>query len=67
MSKPKLKLLATPDKTRPEKPLVELTEEQLEAIAGGGFNDGCPMTECTNHNETMFVFAQLNLEGDTDG
>ncbi len=33
MAKPKLKLLATPDKTRPEKPLVELTEEQLEAIA----------------------------------
>ncbi len=33
MAKPKLKLLATPDKTRPEKPLVELTEAQLEAIA----------------------------------
>ncbi len=33
MSQPKLKLLATPDKTRQKKPLVELTEEQLEAIA----------------------------------
>ncbi len=27
---------ATPEKTCPEKPLVELTEAQLEAIAGGG-------------------------------
>ena len=34
MSKQKLKLLATAtlDKTPPEKPLVELTEAQLEAI-----------------------------------
>ncbi len=36
MSQPKLKLLATPDKTRQKKPLVELTEAQLEAIAAGG-------------------------------
>ena len=36
MSQQKLKLLATPDKTPPEKPLVELTEAQLEAIAAGG-------------------------------
>ncbi len=39
MSKPKrdkFTATATPDKTPPEKPLVELTEEQLEAIAGGG-------------------------------
>ncbi len=35
MSKQKRKLLATPEKTPPEKPLVELTEAQLEAIAGG--------------------------------
>ncbi len=35
MFKPKPKLLATPEKTCLEKPLVELTEEQLEAIAGG--------------------------------
>ena len=37
MSKQKLKLLATatPGKTRPEKTLVELTEDQLKAIAGG--------------------------------
>ncbi len=38
MSKPKLKLLATSDKTPPEQPLVELTEDQLEAIAAGGIN-----------------------------
>ena len=36
MFKPKPKLLATPEKTCLEKPLVELTEEQLEAIAAGG-------------------------------
>ncbi len=37
MFKPKLKLLATPEKTRQEKPFVQvegkLTEAQLEAIA----------------------------------
>ncbi len=69
MSKQKLKLLATAtlDKTPPEKPLVELTEAQLEAIAGGfKAGDGCPTWSCGgNHNETMFVLAQLNLEGDT--
>ncbi len=27
------KFTATPDKTRPEKPLVELSEDQLKAIA----------------------------------
>ncbi len=55
---------ATPEKTCPEKPLVELTEAQLEAIAGGfKAGDGCPTWSCGgNHNETMFVFAQLNLE-----
>ena len=41
MSKQKLKLLATttPEKPRPQQPLVQLegklTEEQLEEIAGG--------------------------------
>ncbi len=37
MSKQKRKFpaTATPDKTRQDKPLVELTEEQLEAIVGG--------------------------------
>ena len=35
MAKPKLKLLATTKKTPPEKPLVELSKAQLEAIAGG--------------------------------
>ena len=38
MSQQKLKLLATPDKTPPEKPLVELTEAQLEAIAAAGYS-----------------------------
>ncbi len=33
MSQPKLKSLAKPDKTRQKKPLVELTEDQLEAIS----------------------------------
>ena len=36
MAKPKREQLtagATPEKPRPEKPLVELTEDQLEAIA----------------------------------
>ncbi len=32
MSKQKQKLLTTTEKTPPEKPLVELTEAQLEAI-----------------------------------
>ena len=36
MFKPKLKLLTTLNKTRPDKPLVPLTEVQLEAIAAGG-------------------------------
>ena len=66
MSKQKLKLLATatPDKTRHDKPLVELTEEQLETIAGG---EGCPIQHCGgNHNETMVSAAQLNLEGGTN-
>ena len=51
MFKPKLKLLVTPDQTTPDKPLVELTEAQLEAIAGGfgGCGDNCT----GNHNETM--------------
>ena len=35
MSKQKRKLLATTEKTPPEKPLVELSKEQLEAIAAG--------------------------------
>ncbi len=38
MSKPKREKLTatvTPEKTRPEKPLVELSKDQLEAIAGG--------------------------------
>ena len=40
MSKKQLKLLATatPEKPRPEKPLVQLTEDQLEAIAGGALS-----------------------------
>ena len=64
MSKQKLKLLATPDKTRPEKPLVQLTEAQLEACSGGAKqDDGCPPWNCGgNHNETMVSAAQLNLE-----
>ncbi len=38
MSQQKLKLLATttPEKPRPQQPFVQLTQEQLEAIAGGG-------------------------------
>ncbi len=68
MAKPKREQLtagATPEKIRPEKTLVELSKDQLEAIAGGVNND-CPTWSCGgNHNETMFVFAQLNLEGDT--
>ena len=57
---------ATPEKIRPEKPLVQLTEAQLEAIAGG-VNDDCPTWTCGgNHNETMFVLAQLNLQEGTD-
>ena len=38
MSKPKREKLTatvTPEKTRPEKPLVELSKDQLEAIAPG--------------------------------
>ena len=66
---------ATPEKIRPEKPLVELTEAQLEAIGfasarsaiAGGVNDDCPTWTCGgNHNETMFVFSQLNLQEGTD-
>ena len=38
MFKQQPKLLATPDKTPPEKPLVQLTEAQLEAIAGGALS-----------------------------
>lgn len=42
---------ATPDKTRPNQPLVPLTEAQLEAIAGDA---GCPIWSCGhNHNETL--------------
>ena len=55
----------TLEKTCPEKTLVQLTEDQLKAIAGG--SGGCG-SDCTrNHNETMVSAAQLNLEGDTDG
>ena len=39
MSKPKrdkFTATATPDKTRQNQPLVQLTEAQLEAIVGGG-------------------------------
>ena len=59
MSKQKRKFpaTATPDKTRQDKPLVELSKEQLEAIAAG-------ITDIdeviTNHNETMVSSAQLN-------
>ena len=71
MSKPKpdkFTATATPEKTCPEKPLVQLTEAQLKAIAGGNYNDECQqIANCgVNHNETMFVFSQLNLEGGTD-
>ncbi|MDJ0589140.1 MAG: hypothetical protein QNJ72_03975 [Pleurocapsa sp. MO_226.B13] len=41
MSKPKpdkFTATATPEKTCPEKPLVQLTEAQLEAIAGGAID-----------------------------
>ena len=34
------KFTVTPDKTRPKKPLVELTEDQLEAIVGGRIKEG---------------------------
>ena len=34
------KFTVTPDKTRLAKPLVELTEAQLEAIAGGRIKEG---------------------------
>ncbi len=63
MSKPKLKLLATPDKTRQKKPLVELSEDQLKAIAGGTGRIGIASTwtsDRTNHNETIVSRAQLN-------
>ncbi len=68
MFTPKLKLLATPEKTRPAKPFVQvegkLTEEQLEAIAGGSGGHGCPPWNCgVNHNETIVSAAQLNFEG----
>ncbi len=50
----------TPDKTRSNKPLVPLTEAQLEAIAGGigdienGEDEGYPRWACgSNHNETL--------------
>ena len=68
MAKQKLKILATPDKTRPEKPLVQLTEAQLEACSGGaGHDDGCPPWNCgDNHNETIVSAAQLNFKGGTD-
>ena len=46
MSKPKLKLLATPDKTRPEKPLVQLTEAQLEAISKRSAEGSAPQAVC---------------------
>ncbi len=71
MFKQRLKLLATvtPEKPSRKKPFVQvegkLTPRELEAIAGGAGDDGCPITECTNHNETMFVLGQLNLEGGT--
>ena len=58
MSKQQLQSPTTSDKTPPEKPLVQLTENQLEAIAGG---EGCPAHHCgTNHNELMISSAQLN-------
>ena len=62
---------ATPEKTPQDKTFVQvegkLTEAQLEAIAGGNYNDECTnVANCgVNHNETMFVFSQLNLEGET--
>ncbi len=57
------------NKTRQDKPLVELTEDQLKAIAGGDYSDECSLVgNCgVNHNETMFVFGQLKFEGGTDG
>ena len=57
----KLTVTATPEKTRPQKPFVQiekkLTEEQLEAIAGGG----PPVSDKNNHNETMVSAAELNI------
>ena len=62
----KFTVTVTPEKTHPEKSLVELTEEQLEAIAGGSGGRGCPPWNCgVNHNETIVSAAQLNREGDT--
>ncbi len=63
MFKPKLKLLATPDQTPPDKPLVQLTEAQLEAIAGGGGAGDCHGRGCGgNHNETMVSPSILKQE-----
>ena len=64
MSKLKLKLIATPNKTRSDKPLVQLTEDQLEAIAGGARgDDSCPVWSCGgNHNETMVNNSILKEE-----
>ena len=62
----KLTTTVTPEKTRQQKPFVqiegELTEAQLEAYAGGAGDDGCPPWNCgDNHNETMFVFPRLSF------
>ncbi len=51
MSQQKLKLLATTpqEKPHPQQPFVQLTQEQLEAIAGGVI----PPTG--NHNESATI------------
>ena len=58
MSQQKLKLLATttPEKPRPQPPFVQLTQEQLEAIAGG-FTGGD--SEDTNHNQSLVSIKEV--------
>ncbi len=52
--KPKLLATTTPEKPRPQQPKVQLTEEQLEAIAGG-INSG----NTGNHNQSLVSLKEV--------
>ncbi len=59
MSQQKLKLLATttPEKPRPQPPFVQLTQEQLEAIAGGIGGDD--RGDTGNHNQSLVSLKEV--------
>ncbi len=52
----KLTANTTPEKPRPQQPFVQLTEEQLEGIAGGF--TGSDSSDC-NHNQSLVSIKEV--------